>query len=81
MLATAAAIGGRSDDVGPLAAEVVDDPAASAVALALADRAWGLATRAADPIAAAEHFALARAAAGARRLRVDRARGRRLRGR
>jgi predicted ATPase len=63
VLATAAAIGGRSDDVGPLAAEVVDDPTSSAVALALADRAWGLATRAADPIAAAEHFALARAAA------------------
>ena len=63
VLATAAAIGGRSDDVGPLAAAVVDDPAASAVALALADRAWGLATRAADPIAAAEHFALSRAAA------------------
>ena len=64
VLATAAAIGGRSDDVGPVAADVVDDPAASAVALALADRAWGLATRAADPIAAAEHFALSRAAAG-----------------
>ncbi len=63
VLATAAAIGGRSDDVGPLAAAVVDDPASSAVALALADRAWGLATRAADPIAAAEHFALSRAAA------------------
>ena len=63
VLATAAAIGGRSDDVGPVAADVVDDPAASAVALALADRAWGLATRAADPIAAAEHFALSRAAA------------------
>ena len=58
VLATAAAIGGRSDDVGPVAADVVDDPGASAVALALADRAWGLATRAADPIAAAEHFAL-----------------------
>jgi hypothetical protein len=63
VLATAAALGGRTDDVGPLAAEVIEDPASSAVALALADRAWGLATRAADPIAAAERFALARAAA------------------
>ncbi|MET0325208.1 MAG: hypothetical protein ABW219_08300, partial [Ilumatobacteraceae bacterium] len=63
VLATAAAIGGRSDDVGPVAAAVIDDPASSPVALALADRAWGLATRDADPVAAAEHFALAREAA------------------
>ena len=35
----------------------------SDVALALADRAWGLASRPADPIAAARHFELARGAA------------------
>ena len=63
VLATAAAIAGRNDDVGPLAAAVVDDPASSDVALALADRAWGLACRAADPIAAARHFDLAGGAA------------------
>ena len=63
VLATAAAIAGRADDVGPLAATVVEDPAASAVAMALADRAWGLATRSADPLAAARHFELARASA------------------
>ena len=65
VLATAAAIAGRHDEVGPLAAEVVDDPASSTIALALADRAWGLATRSADPVAAARHFELAGAAADA----------------
>ena len=56
VLATAAAIAGRSDEVAPLAGSVVDDPAASTVALALAHRAWGLAARADDPGIAAEHF-------------------------
>ena len=63
VLATAAAIAGRPDDVVPTAAAVVDDPAASSVALALADRAWGLAVRPADPADAARHFELARIAA------------------
>jgi predicted ATPase len=56
VLATAAAIAGRSDQVEPLARTVTDDPAASSVALALAHRAWGLAARADDPLVAAEHF-------------------------
>ena len=56
---------------GPLAAAVVDDPEASPIAAALADRAWGLATRAVDHAAAVRHFRLARMAAsdiGARSL-------------
>ena len=71
VLATAAAIGGRNAEVGPLAAAVVDDPEASPIAAALADRAWGLAMRAVDPAAAVRHFQLARMAAsdmGARSL-------------
>ena len=63
VLATAAAIAGRSDEVAPLAGSVVDDPAASTVALALAHRAWGLAARADDPRIAAEHFQSSRTAA------------------
>jgi predicted ATPase len=63
VLATAAAIAGRHADVVPLAEAVVDDPAASAVAQALADRAWGLAARTTDPADAARHFELARIAA------------------
>ena len=51
VLATAAAIGGRNAEVGPLAAAVVDDPEASPISAALADRAWGLAMRAVDPAA------------------------------
>jgi hypothetical protein len=42
---------------------VVDDPASSTVARALADRAWWLADRPSDRLAAAQHFGLARAAA------------------
>ena len=71
VLATAAAIAGRDGDVGPLAAAVVDDPEASPIAAALADRAWGLATRAVDHAGAVRHFRLARMAAsdiGARSL-------------
>jgi predicted ATPase len=63
VLASAAAIAGRPTDVAPLAEAVVDDAAASPVALALADRAWGLAAREADPADAARHFELARLAA------------------
>lgn len=63
VLATAAAIAGRTDDVVPLAEAIVDDPAASPIALALADRAWGLAVRPVDPRDAARHFELARLAA------------------
>jgi hypothetical protein len=63
VLATAAAIAGRPADVVATAQSVVDDPAASSVALALADRAWGLAVRPEDPADAARHFELARIAA------------------
>jgi predicted ATPase len=63
VLATAAAIAGRTTDVGSLAAAVTDEPAASDVAVALAQRAWALAARADDPMTAARHFDLARAAA------------------
>ena len=64
VLASAAAIAGRNDDVVPLAAEIVQDPAASPIALALAERAWGLAVRPVDPREAARHFEEARLAAG-----------------
>jgi predicted ATPase len=63
VLATAAAIAGRPAGVVPLAKAVIEEPAASDVAAALAERAWGLATRADDPCRAARHFELARAAA------------------
>jgi predicted ATPase len=63
VLATAAAIAGRHDDVAPLAATVIDDPAASDAAVALAERAWALASRADDALAAARHFELAAVAA------------------
>jgi hypothetical protein len=63
VLASAAAIAGRPDDVVPTAEVVVDDPSASSIALALADRAWGLAVRTGDPSAAARHFERARIAA------------------
>ena len=63
VLATAAAIAGRHGEVAPLAAAVADDPAASDAAVALAERAWGLAARAEDPLAAAGHFERAAAAA------------------
>ena len=81
VLASAAAIAGRFDDVVRTAEAVVDDPAASSVALALADRAWGLAARAVDPADAARHFELARTRSRARRVHVDGARGRRVQGR
>jgi predicted ATPase len=63
VLATAAAIAGRADDVGPLAAAVIGDPAAGDAAIALAERAWALAARAEDPLAAARHFQFAADAA------------------
>ena len=63
VLSTAAAIAGRNEDVGPLAASVVDDPEASLMATAIADRASGLAARSRDPGAAARHFRLAKEAA------------------
>ncbi len=65
VLASAAAIAGRDTEVGPLARTVVDDPEASPVAAAIADRAWGLAVRSTDPAAAARHFWLAAEAADA----------------
>jgi predicted ATPase len=63
VLATAAAIAGRADDVVPLAASVIGDLAAGDAAIALAERAWALAARADDPLAAARHFELAADAA------------------
>lgn len=63
VLATAAAVAGRAADVVPLATAVNDAPGASDVAVALAERAWALAARADDPAKAANHFALACAAA------------------
>jgi non-specific serine/threonine protein kinase len=63
VVATATALAGRLGEVGPLARLVVDDPAASPVALALARRAWGLATRPDGPAIARDHFQAARAAA------------------
>jgi predicted ATPase len=63
VIATAASLAGRLDEVPRLAALVVDDPDASPVALALAQRAWGLATRAHGPGIAVEHFRAARTAA------------------
>jgi predicted ATPase len=63
VLASAAAVAGRHDEVAPLAAAVVDDPDVSAPAAAIADRAWGLALRSVDPDAAARHFWLAAEAA------------------
>jgi predicted ATPase len=63
VLATAAALAGRLDEVAPLAAQVVDDSKASAPATALAHRAWGLAVRPDDPCEAVRHFDLARVAA------------------
>ena len=63
VLATAAAIAGRADDVVPLAAAVIGDPAAGDAAIALAERASALAARADDPLAAARHFELAADAA------------------
>ena len=65
VLASAAAIAGRDDEVEPLARTVVDDPTVSPVAAAIADRAWGLAVRSTDPAAAARHFWLAAEAADA----------------
>ena len=65
VLASAAAIAGRDAEVEPLARTVVDDPTASPVAAAIADRAWGLAVRSTDPAAAARHFWLAAEAADA----------------
>lgn len=63
VVATATALAGRLGDVGPLARLVVDDPHAGPVALALAQRAWGLATRPEGSALAAGHFEAARAAA------------------
>ena len=70
VLATAAAIAGRRDDVAPLAATVIDDPAASDAAVALAERAWALAARADDPLAAARALRARRRRRRPRRFRV-----------
>ena len=81
MLATAAAIAGRHDDVAQLAATVIDDPAASDAAVALAERAWALAARADDPARRRPPLRARRGRRQPRRLRVVGLGGRRLPGR
>ena len=82
VLATAAAIGGRSDDVGPLAAEVVDDPARRASRAGARRPGVGAGDRV-PPIRSPPPSTSTLAAGGrrARRVRVDGPRGRRVRGR
>ena len=65
VLATAAALAGRHADVPAMARLVTEDSAASQVAVAIAERAWGLAAREDDPTDAATHFSRAAKAAAA----------------
>ena len=65
VLASASALADRPRDVEALAVRVVSDPEASPLALAFAERAWGLAVRAHDPAEAAAHFRRAGEAATA----------------
>ncbi|MGK2948963.1 MAG: ATP-binding protein [Acidimicrobiales bacterium] len=63
VLATAAALAGWGPDAVAHARRVAADPEAGPVAVALAERAWGIVARADDPEEAAAHFERARAAA------------------